>query len=220
MVDRNLTGLDRRIVVICERQRNVALVPACKGAPPPVARLPDADRQRDSENTPEGARTLRVSQVRPAAADGRVAMFELKLLSQEAYPGALAKAERYRLLNQPWEAECIYRDVLQVDPDNQEAADRARPGDHRPVRAGIDGQSSTRPRGAAAASATSTSGPTTQGSSASAGPGCCCTRRRPGAAAMALRATCARQGWYEQAEALRRPATTMSCCAGTPAPGS
>ena len=48
-------------------------------------------------------------------------MFELKLLSREGIPGALAKAERYRLLNQPWEAECIYRDVLAVDPDNQEA---------------------------------------------------------------------------------------------------
>ena len=49
-------------------------------------------------------------------------MFELKLLSREGIPGALAKAERYRLLNQPWEAECIYRDVLQVEPDNQDAA--------------------------------------------------------------------------------------------------
>lgn len=48
-------------------------------------------------------------------------MFELKLLSKEGIPGALAKAERYRLLNQPWEAECIYRDVLQVDPSDQEA---------------------------------------------------------------------------------------------------
>jgi hypothetical protein len=48
-------------------------------------------------------------------------MFELKLLSREGIPGALAKAERYRLLNQPWEAECIYRDVLAVDADNQDA---------------------------------------------------------------------------------------------------
>ena len=48
-------------------------------------------------------------------------MFDLKLLTREGLPGALAKAERYRLLNQPWEAESIYRDVLQIDPDNQEA---------------------------------------------------------------------------------------------------
>jgi len=48
-------------------------------------------------------------------------MFDLKLLTREAIPGALGKAERYRLLNQPWEAESIYLDVLQIDPDNQDA---------------------------------------------------------------------------------------------------
>ena len=36
-------------------------------------------------------------------------------------PAALAKAERYRLLNEPGEAESICLDVLAVDPDNQEA---------------------------------------------------------------------------------------------------
>ena len=29
--------------------------------------------------------------------------------------------ERYRLLNEPWEAESICRDVLDADPENQEA---------------------------------------------------------------------------------------------------
>ena len=48
-------------------------------------------------------------------------MFELKRLTAEGVPGAFAKAERYRLLNEPWEAESIYLDVLQVDPDNQQA---------------------------------------------------------------------------------------------------
>lgn len=48
-------------------------------------------------------------------------MFELKQLSKEGIPGALAKAERYRLLNEAWEAESIYRDVVEIDPDNQEA---------------------------------------------------------------------------------------------------
>src|SRR4030088_14077 len=47
--------------------------------------------------------------------------FELKAVSPEAGPRALAKAERYRLLNEPGEAESICRDVLQVEPDNQEA---------------------------------------------------------------------------------------------------
>ena len=48
-------------------------------------------------------------------------MFELKPLSQEAIPAALEKAERYRLLNEPAEAESICSDVLQADPDNQAA---------------------------------------------------------------------------------------------------
>jgi hypothetical protein len=48
-------------------------------------------------------------------------MFDLKTLSMEAVPRALAKAERYRLLNEPGEAESICLDVLQADPDNQEA---------------------------------------------------------------------------------------------------
>src|SRR5713101_5155128 len=47
--------------------------------------------------------------------------FELKILSPEAVPRALAKAERYRLLNEPGEAESICLDALEVDADNQEA---------------------------------------------------------------------------------------------------
>jgi tetratricopeptide (TPR) repeat protein len=48
-------------------------------------------------------------------------MFELKSLSKDAVPSALEKAHRYRLLNEPVEAESICRDVLEVDPGNQEA---------------------------------------------------------------------------------------------------
>lgn len=48
-------------------------------------------------------------------------MFELKSLSKEAVPSALEKAHRYRLLNEPVEAESICRDVLEVDPENQDA---------------------------------------------------------------------------------------------------
>jgi len=47
--------------------------------------------------------------------------FELKTLSAEAVPRALAKAERYRLLNEPEQAESICLDALAVDADNQEA---------------------------------------------------------------------------------------------------
>ncbi|PYJ07306.1 MAG: hypothetical protein DMF06_16040 [Verrucomicrobia bacterium] len=48
-------------------------------------------------------------------------MFELKSLSASAIPAALEKAERYRLLNEPAEAESICRDVLKADPENQRA---------------------------------------------------------------------------------------------------
>jgi hypothetical protein len=47
--------------------------------------------------------------------------FELKMLSADAIPRALEKAERYRLLNEPGEAESICLDALEVDPDNQQA---------------------------------------------------------------------------------------------------
>ena len=48
-------------------------------------------------------------------------MFDLKTLSLEAVPRALAKAERYRLLNEPSDAESICLDALEADPENQEA---------------------------------------------------------------------------------------------------
>src|SRR5262252_3885820 len=48
-------------------------------------------------------------------------MSELKQLHKEAIPAALEKAERYRLLNEPAEAESICLDILAVDPENQPA---------------------------------------------------------------------------------------------------
>ena len=48
-------------------------------------------------------------------------MFELKRLSVAAIPAALAKAEHYRLLNEPEEAQSICEDVLRVDPSNRDA---------------------------------------------------------------------------------------------------
>lgn len=48
-------------------------------------------------------------------------MFDLKPLSREAIPAALERATRYRLLNEPAEAESICLDVLIAEPDNQEA---------------------------------------------------------------------------------------------------
>jgi hypothetical protein len=48
-------------------------------------------------------------------------MFELKPISREAIPEALAKVERYRLLNEPWQAESICLDVLQIEPAHPQA---------------------------------------------------------------------------------------------------
>lgn len=48
-------------------------------------------------------------------------MFQPKPISKDAIPSALAKAERYRLLNEPGEAESICLDVLQIEPGNQDA---------------------------------------------------------------------------------------------------
>ncbi|MBV8729911.1 MAG: hypothetical protein JO336_08890 [Acidobacteriia bacterium] len=46
---------------------------------------------------------------------------ELKSLHKDAIPAALAKAERYRLLHEPWQSESICQDVLRIDPDNEPA---------------------------------------------------------------------------------------------------
>jgi len=90
----------------------------------------------------------------------RLHMFNLKPISHDAVPRALARAERYRLLNEPREAESICRDVLAVDPANQEAlvflilaltdlfsdvgsvagATTPRPEDLRPLVAALTGQ--------------------------------------------------------------------------------
>src|SRR5256885_11821655 len=47
--------------------------------------------------------------------------FQLKTISPDGIPHALDKAERYRLLNDPAQAESICRDILAVDADNQDA---------------------------------------------------------------------------------------------------
>lgn len=48
-------------------------------------------------------------------------MFHLKPLSKDAVDAALAKAERYRFLSEPGQAESICLDVLEVNPDDQRA---------------------------------------------------------------------------------------------------
>ena len=48
-------------------------------------------------------------------------MFQIKPISKESIPGALEKAERYRLLNEPMLAESICLDILEADPENNKA---------------------------------------------------------------------------------------------------
>jgi tetratricopeptide (TPR) repeat protein len=48
-------------------------------------------------------------------------MESFKTITVEAIPAALEKAERYRLLNEPEQAESICRDILAVAPDHQQA---------------------------------------------------------------------------------------------------
>jgi hypothetical protein len=48
-------------------------------------------------------------------------MFALKPLSHDSVAGALSKAERYRLLNEPAEAASICHDILEIEPENQQA---------------------------------------------------------------------------------------------------
>jgi hypothetical protein len=46
---------------------------------------------------------------------------QIKPITKEGIPSALEKAERYRLLNDSSAAESICLDVLEIDPNNQEA---------------------------------------------------------------------------------------------------
>jgi hypothetical protein len=46
---------------------------------------------------------------------------ELKRISRQAIPAAIEKAQIYRHLNEPGEAESICRDILNVDVTNQQA---------------------------------------------------------------------------------------------------
>lgn len=48
-------------------------------------------------------------------------MVDLKPLHPDHIPAALEKAERYRLLNEPKDAESICLDILALQPDNQRA---------------------------------------------------------------------------------------------------
>ncbi len=48
-------------------------------------------------------------------------MSQLKPLAIESIPKALVRAKHYRLLNEPWQAESICKDILRVSPEQQKA---------------------------------------------------------------------------------------------------
>ncbi|MDF1591640.1 MAG: hypothetical protein P1P89_09020 [Desulfobacterales bacterium] len=48
-------------------------------------------------------------------------MFDLKKIELRDIPAALERAERYRLMDEPWAAESVCLDILAVDPQNQPA---------------------------------------------------------------------------------------------------
>lgn len=47
-------------------------------------------------------------------------MLQFKHIPKESIPEAIAKAKHYRLLNEPWQAESICRDILRIEPNHQE----------------------------------------------------------------------------------------------------
>lgn len=49
------------------------------------------------------------------------AKFELKKLSADAIDAAMEKMKRYRLLNEPEDAESICRDILHIQPEHRDA---------------------------------------------------------------------------------------------------
>jgi hypothetical protein len=48
-------------------------------------------------------------------------MFQIKPIAKASIPRALERAERYRLLNEPRQAESICLDVLAIEPEHQQA---------------------------------------------------------------------------------------------------
>ena len=131
--------------------------------------------------------------------------FELKTLSPEAVPRALAKAERYRLLNEPGEAESICLDALAIEPDNQEALATLLLA--LTDQFGDDTSAVASPKRGRRSSgcATTTSAPTT--------PGIVYERRAkaqlahgtPGCGPRAYEWLREAMSWYEKAEAIRPP---------------
>src|SRR5258706_281484 len=79
----------------------------------PVLRSPIVDR---AENSRSGAELGQRQNFRVIELDGGPMDLKLKTISKSGIPEAIAKAELYRYLNEPEEAESICRDVLAAEP--------------------------------------------------------------------------------------------------------
>ena len=145
--------------------------------------------------------------------------FELKTLSSGAVPRALAKAERFRLLNEPGEAESICLDALEVDPDNQQAlvmlvlalSDQLGDGKGSVVGEALRLVARLRDDYERAYYAGLISERRAKAQLA---------RNTPGCGSRAFASLREAMTWYERAEPSGRPATTMRYSGGTPAPAS
>src|SRR5436190_15730534 len=146
-------------------------------------------------------------------------MADLKPLSREAIPAALEKAERYRLLNEPAEAESICLDVLRTDPENQSAlitlllavTDRFGKG---------YGVSDTQAKELLSRVTGDYERAYYTGILAERRAKAKLAQGTPGSRHYAYDGFREAMSWFEKAEALRPPATMMRSCAGTPARGS
>ena len=131
-------------------------------------------------------------------------MFTLKRISRAGVERALEKAERYRLLNEPTDAESICLDIREVDPENQRALVAL-------LLARTDQFQSA--RGASAAAAREVLPLLTDDYQRAYYAGIICerwakarhARGTPGSGAMVYQSLREAMEWYEKAEALRPP---------------
>jgi hypothetical protein len=141
--------------------------------------------------------------------------FDLKPISPAAIPEALEMAKRYRLLNEPWQAESICLDVLRIDPASQTAAvtlllaltdqfcEESSPARAREVLASIEGQYE-QAYYAGIIAERSARARIRQG--------------HRGANVKAYQELTGAMRWYEKPRRSGRPAMTIPFCAGIPAP--
>src|SRR5262249_34236875 len=92
---------------------------SCEGIVPRPSAIPELLRAARAGISRVAGGSLCKDVGRRLCVRGRV--MQLKQISRAAVPAAVAKAEHYRLLNEPEQAESICHDVLAVEPEHQPA---------------------------------------------------------------------------------------------------